>query len=145
MRRSATPPRPGPRDPGPGRSAVGAAGRFGVALTLCLVSAGAGAGPPAARIAFDLDRLDSSGLQGPPDGRRALHYELCIPDRPEAAQAVTAIDPSLKIYRGPPGRVGCGVGTLLCVGHTHRPDYRAVLERLAALPFVSEIREAFFE
>jgi hypothetical protein len=89
--------------------------------------------------------LDSSGLKGPPDGRRALHYELCVPDRPEAAQAVTAIDPSLKIYRGPPGRVGCGLGTLLCVGHTHRADYRAVLERLAALPFVSEIREALFE
>jgi len=143
VRRSATPPRPRLRDPGPERAAVGATGRLGLAL--CLICAGAGAGPPAARIAFDLDRLDSSGLKGPPDSRRALHYELCIPDRPEAAQAVTVIDLTPQMHRGPPGRVGCGLGTLLCVGHTHRPGYRAVLERLAALPFVPEIREAFFE
>ena len=36
-------------------------------------------------------------------------------------------------------------GELLCLGHTHQPGYRAVLERLSALPFVAEIHEALFE
>ena len=96
-------------------------------------------------IRFDLDRVNADGLQGPPDGLRALHYEYCIPDRPEAIQDVTTIDPTLQIQGGSPGRVGCGAGELLCLGHTHQPGYRAVLEQLAALPFVAEIHEAFFE
>jgi heat shock protein HslJ len=96
-------------------------------------------------IRFDLDRVNADGLQGPPDGLRALHYEYCIPDRPEAIQDVTAIDPTLQIQGGSPGRVGCAAGELLCLGHTHQPGYRAVLERLAELPFVVEIHEALFE
>jgi hypothetical protein len=100
---------------------------------------------PQSKIRFDLDRFDAEGLQGPPDGLRALHYELCIPDRPDAIGTVTGIDPTLEIHRGSPGRIGCGTTELLCLGHTHQRDYRAVLERLATLPFVKEIREAFFE
>jgi heat shock protein HslJ len=96
------------------------------------------------KIGIDLSRLDADGLQGPPDGLRALHYEYCIPDRPEAIRAVTDIDRTLQIQRSP-GRIGCAAVELLCLGHTHQPDHRAVLERLAALPFIVEIREAFFE
>ena len=106
--------------------------------------------PPAdldsqSKIRFDLDRLNAEGLQGPPDGLRALHYEYCIPDRADAIREVTAIDPTLQIQRGSPGRVGCHEGTLLCLGLTHQIDHRTVLERLAMLPYVAEIREAFFE
>ena len=101
--------------------------------------------PAGSGIRFDLGRLNTDGLQGPPDGLRALHYEYCIPDQSEAIREVTAIDPTLQIQGGSPGRVGCGAGQLLCLGHTHQPDHRAVLERLAALAFVAEIREAFFE
>lgn len=97
------------------------------------------------RIRFDLDRLDAGGLQGSPDGLRALHYEYCIPDRADAIREVAATDPTLQIQRGSPGRVGCGEGELLCLGHTHQLDHREVLERLACLPFVAEIHEAFFE
>jgi len=100
---------------------------------------------PAAKVLFDLDRLGADGLQGPPDGRRALHYEYCIPDRPEAIGAVGAIDPALQIQGHSPGRAGCGADELLCLGHTHQPGHGAVLERLARLPFIAEIREAYFE
>ncbi len=100
---------------------------------------------PRSKIRFELYRLDIDGLQGPPDGLRALHYEYCIPDRPEAIRAVIAIDRTLQIQRGSPGRVGCGADELLCLGHTHQPSHRAVLEQLAGLSFVAEIREAFFE
>jgi heat shock protein HslJ len=118
-----------------------------LALTLVRDTAAASASAATARsgIRFDLDRVNVDGLQGPADGLRALHYEYCIPDRPEAVREVTAIDPTLQIQRGSPGRVGCGADQLLCLGHTHQPGYRAVLERLAALPFVAEIHEAFFE
>jgi len=119
------------------------------ALALTLVRDAAAASTSAAtaksKIRFDLDRLNSDGLHGPLDGLRALHYEYCIPDRPKAVREVTAIDPTLQIQRGSPGRVGCAAGELLCLGHTHQPGYRAVLERLATLPFVAEIHEAFFE
>ncbi len=112
--------------------------------------AGQGADDPAvsatnSKIRFDLHRLDDRGLQGPSGGLRALHYECCIPDRPGALRAVTAIDPTLEIRRGPPGRIGCGSQELLCLGHTHQPNQGAVLGRLAALPVIREIREAFFE
>ena len=100
---------------------------------------------PAARLRFDLNRLDTAGLQGPPDGLRALHYEYCIPDHPEAIAAVRAIDPTLQIQGHSPGRVGCGADALLCLGHTHQPDHGAVLVRLAQIPFIAEIREADFE
>jgi len=119
-----------------------------MALTLLQDSAAAStsvAGAESGNIRFDLDRLDADGLQGPPAGLRALHYEYCIPARPEAIREVTAIDPTLQIQQGSPGRAGCGAGELLCLGHTHQPGHRKVLERLAALPFVVEIHEAFFE
>lgn len=99
----------------------------------------------ASKIRFDLHRLDDSGLQGPPDGLRAVHYEYCISDRPEAVRAVTAIDPTLEIHRGSPGRIGCTSEELLCIGHTNQPNYRAVLRRLAELPMIREICEVFFE
>ena len=100
---------------------------------------------PAARLRFDLNRLDIAGLQGPPDGLRALHYEFCIPNQPEAIGTVRAIDPTLQIQGHSPGRAGCGADALLCLGHTHQPDHGAVLDRLAQLPFIAEIREADFE
>ena len=119
------------------------------ALVLTLVHDAASPSQSAATtksgIRFDLDRVNADGLQGPPDGLRALHYEYCIPDRTDAVRKVTVIDPTLQIQRGSPGRVGCGVDELLCLGHTHQPGYRAVLDRLAALPFVADIHEAFFE
>lgn len=97
------------------------------------------------KICFDINRLDDRGLEGPLDGLRAVHYEYCIPDRPEAVRAVTAIDPTLEIRRGSPGRIGCSSEELLCLGHTHQPNYRAVLRQLAALPMVKEVCETFFE
>jgi hypothetical protein len=96
-------------------------------------------------IRFDPGRLDAGGLQGPPDGLRALHYEFCIPGRPAILQAVSAIDPTLRCYRGSPGRIGCAPDELLCLGHTHQPGYRQVLQSLADLPEIDEIREARFE
>ncbi len=96
-------------------------------------------------IRFDLTRLNPEGLQGPADGLRALHYEFCIPDQIEVITAVTAIDPTLDLIRSSPGRIGCGKDQILCLGHTHQPNYRQVLEQLDRHPQVGEIQEAVFE
>lgn len=107
------------------------------------------AGPPDAfaqtGLRFDISRLNEDGLQGPPDGLRALHYEYCIPDHPDVIREVSAIDPTLEMYRGSPGRIGCHGDELLCLGHTHQARFREVLERLDEHPAIGEIREAFFE
>jgi uncharacterized lipoprotein YbaY len=99
-------------------------------------------GPPAdAKIHLDLTKLDDEGLYGPPDGRRAMAFEFCIPSTEECEREVRAIDAELQLQAGAPGRIGCGPDQILCIGSTHRKDYRAVLHRLAALPYVERIEE----
>ena len=102
-------------------------------------------GPASAKIAFDLGQLNADGLAGPPDGLRAISYELCVPDRPECLTEAQRIDPSLELMRGARGRIGCDADQVLCLGSTHQPEWRAVLDRLAALPYVTRIAEAHFE
>lgn len=112
-------------------------------LALSVSAAGAEHGS-AEKIRFDLSMLDASGLHGPPDGLRALHYEFCIPDRTDAVARVKAIDASVAVHRAR-GRIGCSSGELLCIGSTHQPGYRDVLLALADLPYVTRIEQAFFE
>lgn len=108
----------------------------------------AAAGDPArvagAKIRFDLSVLDDSGLYGPPDGLRALHYEFCIPDRPDTIARVRAIDGSVAMHHAA-GRIGCATGELLCIGTTHQAGFREVLAALSRLAFVARIEQAFFE
>jgi len=94
---------------------------------------------------FDLSRLNSDGLLGPPDGLRALSYEFCIPAVEAHVTQVEAIDSTAAIQHSSPGRIGCGEGEYLAIGHTHQPGFRDVLDRLSHLPYVSEIQEAHFE
>ena len=96
-------------------------------------------------IRFDLSRLNSDGLLGPPDGLRALSYEFCIPAVEAHVTQVEAIDSTAAIQHSSPGRIGCGEGEYLAIGHTHQPGFRDVLDRLSHLPYVSEIQEADFE
>ncbi len=100
---------------------------------------------PRSKITFDLEKLNADGLQGPPGGLRALHYEFCIPADPTLETQVKAIDPTIVIHAGSKGRIGCSRDEYLCLGHTHQPQFKAVLLKLAALPYVKQIRECFFE
>ena len=121
------------------RRAIGLVG--GVLLS----GAAMAGGDPTAVIAFDLTRLDAAGLQGPPDGLRALDYEFCIPQGRGFRDQVAAIDPSARFQSGSRGRIGCGPDQVLVLGNTHQDDYREVLLGLARLPYVKRIAEAFFE
>jgi len=124
---------------------------LGVLLLAAIVSRAAGAGgtPPAdaegAVIGFDLCSIDADGLIGPPDGKRALHYEFCIPRGKGFTAEVGAIDPTATFFDGAPGRIGCGPDQVLVIGNTHRPDFALVLQRLADLPYVGRIDQAHFE
>lgn len=98
-----------------------------------------------AKIAIDLSRLDADGLVGPPNGKRSLHYEFCIPGDDATIAEVRAIDSSLEITKGARGRVGCGPTEALAIGSTHQKNHLQVLEQLALKPYIKVIREAVFE
>lgn len=98
-----------------------------------------------AKITFDLDEPNERGLIGPPDGLRALNYEFCIPGDPEHTAEVRSIDPTIQLFRGGRGRVGCGADQILCIGSTHQPGFRGVLLKLAALPYIERIDQTFYE
>jgi hypothetical protein len=97
------------------------------------------------KITFDISRLDEFGLYGPPEGKRALSYEFCIPDTVQNRTEVKKIDPTVKFFAQSPGRIGCRDSENLCIGSTHQKDYRWVLQRLAELMYVQRIDESFFE
>jgi len=97
------------------------------------------------KITFDISKLDESGLYGPPDGKRALSYEFCIPDTEQHRTEVKRIDPTVKFFAQSPGRIGCGKHENLCIGSTHQKDFRMILQRLAELTYVQRIDQSFFE
>jgi hypothetical protein len=119
---------------------------IGVALTLGLATAVAGEPrAPADVIRFDLSELDAQGLIGPPSGKRSVDYEFCIPAGEGFAAEVQALDATARFLPGSRGRIGCGPEQVLVLGNTHRPDFAAVLRRLAELPYVERIEQAWFE
>lgn len=124
--------------------------RAGTSLVIALVTLAVPAGAalatePAQKILLDLRDVNEQGLRGPADGLRAVSYEYCIPDTDAAVRQVRSIDATLQVLGHSPGRAGCKRSELLCLGSTHQKNFRQVLQRLAALDYVREIREAFFE
>jgi hypothetical protein len=96
-------------------------------------------------IGFELCDLDADGLIGPEDGKRAVDYEFCIPAGDGFVDEVRSIDVSARFHAESPGRIGCDQDQVLVLGNTHRPDFAFVLQRLADLPYVERIEQAFFE
>jgi hypothetical protein len=101
--------------------------------------------PAVGVLGFELCDLDAQGLIGPPDGKRAVDYEFCIPGGEGFAAEVRAIDTTARLHPGSRGRIGCGPDEVLVIGNTHRPDFAFVLQRLAELPYVERIERAWFE
>ncbi|MCF8267757.1 MAG: hypothetical protein K9I69_06710 [Ignavibacteriales bacterium] len=98
------------------------------------------------KILFNLEQFNNEGLLGTSHLElRSMDYEFCIPDLPECRDEVKQIDTTLQFFTDSPGRSGCGKGTILCIGNTHRPDFRESLLALAALPYITEIKEVFYE
>ena len=103
-------------------------------------------GPHLEKIKFDLNQLDEDGLSGPEGGKVALSYEFCIPNTANFIKEVSTIDKTLNVQYGSAGRIGCLRGKeVLCIGHTNQKDYKSVLHQLAALPYIQQIQQTFFE
>lgn len=97
------------------------------------------------KITFDLTQLDDDGLYGPPDGKRSLDYEFCIPQGEQYREEVQAIDPSVNFFPGSAGRIGCTEEQILTIGNTHQADFRLVLMELANLEYVERIQRVDWE
>ena len=97
------------------------------------------------KIRLDLAGVNADGLYGPPNGLRALAYEFCIPAQPSLADEVRGIDPTVQVYSNSRGRIGCTPAEYLCIGSTHQPGYRAVLNQLAGLAYVARIDPSYAE
>ena len=101
--------------------------------------------PEMTKIKFQLDNIHANGLRGPTNGLVAVSYEFCVPADKRAYQEVLNIDPSLKISPSSRGRIGCATNQALCIGVTHQPRWREVLQQLSTVKYITEIRESFFE
>lgn len=113
---------------------------------LCLAAcAVAPVSTPSAKIRFSLESIRADGLSGPPDGLVSVDYEYCIPADPAKTAEVKRLDPSAQVSLVARGRIGRKDGQALCTGNTHQRDWRGVLDRLAALEYVAEIRRCFWE
>lgn len=97
------------------------------------------------KIAFDLSQIRPDGLTGPPDGLVSVSYEFCIPKNPELVKEVLAIDPAVQLAAEAPGRIGCGDSEYLCLGDTHKPNWREILKRIASLDYVTRIERTHWE
>lgn len=96
------------------------------------------------KVKIDLNRLDENGLAGPPDGKVAVNYEFCIPAGESNWREVQKTDGTAQIQTGK-GRIGCKADQWLVIGSTRQKNHRRVLYELAALAYVKEIREVFYE
>ena len=103
------------------------------------------AGSCSGKLDFDLAELDNNGLIGPPDGKVAVSYELCVPKDQKLVDEVRSIDPSIAIHADSRGRIGCSPMEVLCLGSTHQRSSREILERLCGLPYVRRIERTWFE
>ena len=97
------------------------------------------------KLDFDPGELDEHGLLGPEGAKVALSYEFCVPKDQKLVDQVRAIDPSVAIQAGSPGRIGCGPTEVLCVGSTHQPGFLEVIAALCDLEYVARIEPAVFE
>jgi len=97
------------------------------------------------KITFDLTQLDEDGLYGPPDGKRSLDYEFCIPRETPYETQVQAIDPSVTLYPDSPGRIGCTEDQVLAISNTHQPNAVSTLMELANLDYIERIDRVDWE
>lgn len=93
------------------------------------------------KIRLDLDQIYENGLIGPPEGKRMVAYEFCIPVDKRKRRQVHKIDPSIRFHLGSQGRSGCS-GQYLCIGEG---GTEKVLLKLARLDYIKEINPCYWE
>jgi hypothetical protein len=106
---------------------------------------GPGSSPDLSKITFDLSQINDEGLAGPPDGLVAIDYEFCVPATQQAQQEVSRIDPTVRLYPGSAGRIGCAKDQVLAIGNTHQKGWKTILQQLTSLDYVKRIDRSFAE
>ena len=99
------------------------------------------------KIKIQTGHLGKNGFSrlGDKGSRAYKAYEFCIPKTGAAKNAIKTIDPTIKFNEGSRGRIGCNVEThILCIGEM-RENWDVILDLIADLEYVAEIRECFFE
>lgn len=116
-------------------------------LVAAVVMASACVAPPPKgleKIRFDLNRIDAAGFEGPPDGKREVAYQFCIPNTLERRVEILELDPTAHFESEVAGRAGCTTDEILVHARTGAPHWRGRLEAVAALPYVKSIRRTPF-
>ena len=97
------------------------------------------------KINIDLSIFDENGLYGPPDGKRAMDYEFCIPSDEKYVLLIQKTDPSITIHRNSKGRINCSQLQYLVLGNTHQTHFKEILIQLASFDFIDRIDPNYFE
>jgi len=92
------------------------------------------------KVRFDLRKVDSNGLEGPPAGKRTVNYQFCVPNTVDKRMEINELDPAARFESGVAGRPGCTADEILVNTTTGAPQWRGRLEAIAALPYVKSIR-----
>jgi hypothetical protein len=92
------------------------------------------------KIRFDLKKVDADGLEGPPDGKRPVDYQFCVPNNLDTRMAVIELDPGARFESEVAGRAGCTTDEILVFASTEGPNWRGRVYAIAALPYVKSIR-----
>lgn len=92
------------------------------------------------KIRFDLKKIDSNGLEGPPAGKREVLYQFCIPNTEALRLEIAELDPTARFESEVAGRAGCTSDEILVHARTGAPNWRGRIGAVAALPYVKSIR-----
>lgn len=97
------------------------------------------------KITFELSVISADGLVGASDSLRASDYEFCILGDGQLLGEILAIDPNIQSYPHSRGRIGCNHEQYLCIGNTHNPRWKSVLQSIARLDYVERIDQTYWE
>lgn len=98
------------------------------------------------KINFSLSEFTDNGMRRQALGEgMAINYEFCIPGDDKTMKEVMAIDPTAKIHKDSKGRSACSEREWLVIGASHQDNFKEVIKKLAALEYVRQINETFWE
>ena len=96
------------------------------------------------KITFDLTNISPEGLIGNHNNLRSLSYEFCIPKNSQYLFQIKDLDSTIS-FSNSKGRIGCTEKEYLCIGDTHKPNWREILIGIAKLSYVAKINQFFGE
>ena len=98
------------------------------------------------KIGFDLTQFDDEGLLNTNEGKRSIIYEYCIPRAQQAVSMLSTIDFSIEVKTDTSGsKVSCNSDEALALGSSHQDSFKAIVVKIASLPFVRKIEQSRLE